>query len=65
MKFIGILLIIVGLAGFGLGSVMFGDIGLSAMVAGFVGMLAGIAVYRIPGTIKKVIAAQEIEQSAS
>lgn len=52
MKIIAVLLIVVGLGGVGMGAIMFGDIGLAAMVGGLVGLLSGsgfwITVKRLP-----------------
>lgn len=42
MKGIGICLIIIGVLGMGMGLMMFGDIGLSAMIGSLVGILSGI-----------------------
>lgn len=37
-----IMLLLVSISGLGLGSMMFGDIGLSAMIGGGVGVVSGI-----------------------
>ena len=42
MKIIAILLIVVGIGGIIMGTMMFGDIGVAAMIAGIVGILSGI-----------------------
>lgn len=62
MKLIGVLLILTGLASIGIGSLMIGDLGLGSMIGGVIGILAGIAVFRIPGTIKKIITAEQTAQ---
>ena len=48
MRIIGVLLLLVGLAGVGAGSIMFGDIGVAAMIAGAVGLLSGIGFLIVP-----------------
>ena len=47
LRIIGILLFVVGLCGLGLGSMMFGDIKISAMIAGAIGVLSGIGFWQI------------------
>ena len=47
MKIIGFLLIIVGLIGFGMGGMMFGDIGLAAFVGAAAAILSGIGFLKI------------------
>mgnify|MGYP006272624685 CR=1 FL=1 len=42
MKLIGFLLVIVGAGGILLGTMMFGDIGIAAIVGGLSGLLSGI-----------------------
>lgn len=42
MKAIGILLILAGIAGFGLSTMAFGDIGLSIAYGGVIALLSGI-----------------------
>lgn len=44
---VSVLLFLVGLAGVVLGSAMFGDIGLAAMIGGFAAFLSGIGIYRL------------------
>ncbi len=41
MKFISILLIIIGIGGIGLGMAMFGDIGIAAIISGITAILSG------------------------
>ena len=41
MKIIAGLLIVVGVAGIGMGAMMYGDIGIAAIVGGLVGILSG------------------------
>ncbi|WP_432776066.1 hypothetical protein AAFJ72_03460 [Brevibacillus gelatini] len=42
MKIIGILLVIIGVVGIAMGSVMFGDIGIAAMIGASSALLSGI-----------------------
>ncbi|WP_176220567.1 hypothetical protein [Cohnella massiliensis] len=42
MKIIGILLVIVGVAGMAMGGAMFGDIGIAAMIGASSALLSGI-----------------------
>ena len=42
MKTIGILLIIIGVIGIALGAMMFGDIGIAAMIGAVAALLSGI-----------------------
>lgn len=53
---IGILLIVVGVAGFGLGGMMFGDIGIAAMIGGAAALLSGIG---IMGLSKRIAALEQ------
>lgn len=55
MKVIGGLLILVGLLGIAAGGMMFGDIGIAAMIAGVVGLLSGIGFWRVPKPVKQSI----------
>lgn len=48
MKILGSLLILVGLLGIAAGGLMFGDIGIAAMIGGLVGLLSGIGFWRVP-----------------
>ena len=47
MKIIAILLIIVGVSGILLGGMMFGDIGIAAMIGGSVVILSGIGFLKV------------------
>lgn len=42
MKVIGILLVVVGVVGFIMGAVMYGDIGIAAMIGATAALLSGI-----------------------
>jgi len=52
LKVIGIILIIVGVLGFAMGSMMIGDIGLSAMIAAVTALLSGIGFLLTPKKVK-------------
>lgn len=54
MTAIGILLIIVGIAGFGMGAMMFGDIGIACMVGALAAFLSGIGFLIASGKIKNI-----------
>lgn len=54
MKILGILLILVGLAGIGMGSMMFGDIGIACMVGAASALLSGFSVLVIASKLKKI-----------
>lgn len=45
MRIIGILLILLGVAGIGMGMMMFGDIGIACIVAGISALLSGIGFF--------------------
>ena len=47
MKAIGIILLIIGIAGMFLGGLMFGDIGLAAMIGALVGIVSGIGFLKV------------------
>ena len=47
MKLVAVLLIIVGLAGIGIGFVAFGDIGIAALIGGLSGLLSGIGIFLV------------------
>lgn len=53
MKLIGFFLIVIGLLGLGIGMVMFGDIGIAAIIGSLVGLLTGIGFWRLPGFVKR------------
>jgi len=55
MKIIGILLLIVGVAGILLGSMMFGDIGIAAMIGAASAILSGIGFIQCNKAIKQNI----------
>ena len=52
MKIIGIILILIGIIGCYLGSMLFGDIGVTAIISGVIGVIAGIGFLKIPSSIK-------------
>ncbi|MCC8046651.1 MAG: hypothetical protein LUF35_05240 [Lachnospiraceae bacterium] len=54
MTVIGILLIILGIAGVGMGSIMFGDIGIACIVGGLAALLSGIGFMNVSGKLKKL-----------
>ena len=54
MKPIGILLIILGVIGIILGSMMFGDIGLAAIIGALGALLSGIGFLNASSQIKKL-----------
>ncbi len=54
MKVIGILLVILGVAGIMLGMMMFGDIGLACIVGALGSLLAGIGFIITAGQFKKL-----------
>ena len=45
MKIIAVLLVLLGVAGIGLGGMMFGDIGVAAMIGGASALLSGIGFF--------------------
>jgi len=49
---ISILLILLGIAGIGIGGLMFGDIGIAAMIAGGTALLSGIGFLRLERRLK-------------
>ena len=53
MKIIAVLLTLVGLGGVGLGAMMFGDIGVAAMVGGLVGMLSGSGFWMVANRLRQ------------
>lgn len=54
MRVIGILLLILGIAGIGLGSIMYGDIGIACIVGGLAALLSGIGFFMAAGELKKI-----------
>ena len=54
MRLWGFLCIIAGIAGIGLGGMMFGDIGVAAVIAGAVGLFSGFGILSISGKLKKL-----------
>ncbi len=54
MKIVGILLLIFGVAGIGLGSIMYGDIGIACIVGDLAALLSGIGFLMTSGEIKKL-----------
>ena len=54
MTLIGIILIFIGLVGFGSGTIAFGDIGIACMIAGAAAFFSGIGFIISAGKIKKL-----------
>ena len=53
MKGIGILLIILGVVGFLLGTMMFGDIGIAAMIGALAALFSGIGFLKVNKAVNK------------
>lgn len=51
LKVIGILLIVLGVAGIGMGTIMFGDIGIACFVGAAAALLSGIGFFMIAGRV--------------
>lgn len=49
---VSILLIMLGLAGIGMGAMMFGDIGVAAMIGGGAALLSGFGFIRLSSQVK-------------
>lgn len=56
-----ILLVVVGVVGFGLGTMMFGDIGVAAMIGGAAALLSGIGLLRLS---RRVAAIEQKERDS-
>lgn len=54
MRVISILLILIGIAGIGLGSMMFGDIGIACIVGGLSALFSGIGLSMAASQIKNL-----------
>jgi len=54
MTFIGIILILIGVAGIGMGGMMFGDIGIACIIGGLSALFSGIGFMIANGKIKKL-----------
>ena len=54
MKIVGILLIILGVAGVIMGAMMFGDIGIACIVGALAALLSGIGFIIVDGQLKKM-----------
>lgn len=54
MKIIGFLLLLVGVLGLLTGMMMFGDIGIAAIIGSLVGILSGLGFLRMPKLIRKI-----------
>jgi hypothetical protein len=52
MRVIAVLLILLGLAGCGMGSMMFGDIGIAAIIGATAAFLSGIGFWIVGGHLK-------------
>ena len=61
MKIAGFLLIVVGLIGLLAGSVMFGDIGVAALIAAVTALLSGFGLFRAAGQINNLKKAIETQ----
>ncbi|MCD7837335.1 MAG: hypothetical protein LUG65_00285 [Clostridiales bacterium] len=55
MKVIGILLILVGIAGILMGMLMYGDIGIACLVGAIAALLSGIGFMMVSSKLKKVM----------
>ncbi|RCW82522.1 hypothetical protein DER71_12018 [Halanaerobium sp. DL-01] len=53
MKIIGIILILIGIAGIFVGSLMFGDIGVAAMIGSLAALFSGIGFFRFEKKVKQ------------
>jgi len=53
MKLIGILLLVIGVIGFILGCMMFGDIGIAAMIGASTAIVSGIGFLKIGKLLQK------------
>ena len=53
MKVIAVLLIIIGLGGIAMGAMMFGDIGIAALIGGLVGSLSGLGFWIVGKRLKQ------------
>ena len=54
MTLIGIILLLIGIAGIGAGTVAFGDIGIACMIAGAGALFSGIGFILVARNIKKL-----------
>lgn len=54
MKAIGFILIIVGIIGIIMGLMMFGDIGIAALIGAITALLSGIGFLKLNSTIKQI-----------
>ena len=54
LELLSLLLLCVGVAGVGIGSVAFGDIGVSAFLAGCGSLLSGIAILVVNGRLRQL-----------
>jgi len=54
MAYIGTILIIIGIAGIGMGSMMFGDIGVACTIAGMAALFSGVGFVVLDRTIKEL-----------
>lgn len=55
MKIIGVLLIVVGVLGILMGSMMFGDIGIACLVGAIAALLSGIGFIKIDKKLKNIV----------
>ena len=56
MKFVGVLLIIIGILGLLVSTMMFGDIGFAASIGSTVGLISGIGFLKVSNAIKALSA---------
>lgn len=54
MRFIGILLILIGIIGILAGGMMFGDIGVAALTGAFTALFSGFGFFRAAGQINSL-----------
>ena len=54
MKIIGILLLVLGVIGVLLGAMMFGDIGIAAMISAFTAILSGVGFIKLSKLLKEI-----------
>jgi hypothetical protein len=54
LKAIGIILIIVGIVGILMGLMMFGDIGIAALIGAITALLTGIGFFKLSNTLKQI-----------
>ncbi len=60
MRIISILLILLGIVGILMGTIMFGDIGVACIIGALSALLSGIGLFMVAGQIKKLKKQQAI-----